>query len=149
MKFSLALAALIVAGFVALGWPQQVAVNRLRDEHAALAAEAAALGLATEDATAGQTRRRSAARVHLDREGEAKTMRPSPPTNRQPPPSGRKLSPPIASGKNCCNRFTTLGFNATRLPPLPSRKSTASTRDRRPATQGGAISESPMPMGRQ
>jgi hypothetical protein len=74
MKISLAFAALIVAGFVALGWPQQAAVNRLRDEHAALAAEAAALGLATEDAAAGQTRRRSAARVHLDREGEAKTI---------------------------------------------------------------------------
>ena len=73
MKISLAFAALIVAGFVALGWPQQAAVNRLRDEHAALAAEAAALGLAT-DAAAGQTRRRSAARVHLDREAEAKTL---------------------------------------------------------------------------
>lgn len=74
MKISLAFAALIVAGFVALGWPQQVAVNRLRDEHTALAAEATVLGLASENAAAGQTRRRSAARVHVDREAEAKTL---------------------------------------------------------------------------
>ncbi len=75
MKISLALTALILAVFAAVGWQRQAAVKRLREEQQTLTAEASALGLPVDEATAaGQTRRRGVARPHVDRELEAKSF---------------------------------------------------------------------------
>jgi hypothetical protein len=53
MKASLAITALILAGVAALSWWQQTAVGGLREEQAALRAEAGALGLSVAEAADG------------------------------------------------------------------------------------------------
>lgn len=57
MKLSLAITALILVGFAALGWRQQAEVNRLSEQQAALQSKALALGLAVEAVASGQTTR--------------------------------------------------------------------------------------------
>ena len=55
MKIPLAITSLILAGVAALSWWQQAAVAGLREEQAALRAEAVALGLSVDEAADGQT----------------------------------------------------------------------------------------------
>lgn len=55
MKIPLAITSLILAGVAALSWWQQAAVGGLREEQAALRAEAVALGLSVDEAADGQT----------------------------------------------------------------------------------------------
>ena len=54
MKISLTITAVILTGFAAFGWRQQAAVAALRDEQAALRAEAVALGLSGDEAAGRQ-----------------------------------------------------------------------------------------------
>lgn len=68
MKLSLAVTALILVGFAALGWRQQAQVSRLREQQTALQSKALALGLTVEAAASGQaTRSRHADRSRTER----------------------------------------------------------------------------------